>query len=703
MADQQHPIPRKLWEHPKPKSTTMWKFWKSLDKAYGVTLEDWDALYQFSVTRRSDFWRYVVEYFPIVYNGKIPNPVVDESARMDSVPRWFGGLTMNFAENILFSGDQHGNPVINAAKADDKIAAIEVREGCFLEPIHRVTWRELRQRVGRLSQAMRAHGVKKGDRIALVASTSLDTLVVFLATTTLGALFSSSSTDMGVKGILDRLTQIKPRFLFMDDWALYNGKKVDLRPKMKQVMQGMSAVKEFEGIVSQVRFAHSPADVSSVPRAKTWATFISAAKSTVLEFEQCDFSDPFLVVYSSGTTGQPKCIVHAIGGVVISGHKEFRLHRDVGPNSCMLQYTTTGWIMYMASVQALLVGSAIVIYDGSPFTPNLTNFIELIGQEKVTHLGISPRYLQTLEGNGVIPKKVTDLSNLEVITSTGMVLSDKLFEWVYDEAFPSSIQLDNISGGTDLAACFGTGNPILPLYVGGCQSFSLGVPVAVYDQTIEGGKGVKGQELPIGEAGELVAYQAFPTMPVTFLGDNGPQRYFDSYFARFDNVWTHGDFISVHPVTKQVMFLGRADGVLNPSGVRFGSAEIYSIIEAKFADKISDSICVGQRRPQDQDERVVLFLLMKPGHKFTSQLIREVKDAIRKETSPRHVPKFVFETKEIPTTVNLKKVELPVKQILSGKTIKPSGTLLNPQSLDYYYQFAKDENLVDLADPKAKL
>lgn len=443
---------------------------------------------------------------------------------------------------------------------------------------------------------------------------------------------------MGVKGILDRLTQIKPKFLFMDDWAVYNGKKVDLRPKMKQVMEGMGGVKEFEGIVSQIRFAHSPADISSVPRAQTWTKFVSAATSTVLEFEQCDFSDPFLVVYSSGTTGQPKCIVHAIGGVIISGHKEFRLHRDVGPESRMLQYTTTGWIMYMASVQALLVGSAIIIYDGSPFTLNLTNFVKLIGQEKVTHLGISPRYLQTLQEASVIPKKVTDLSHLQVITSTGMVLSDKLFEWVYDEGFPASIQLDNISGGTDLAACFGTGNPILPLYVGGCQSFSLGVPVAVYDQTIEGGKGVKGVELPIGEAGELVSYRAFPTMPVTFLGNDGPQRYYDSYFARFDNVWTHGDFISIHPVTKQIMFLGRADGVLNPSGVRFGSAEIYSIIESKFADKISDSICVGQRRPQDQDERVVLFLLMKPGHQFTPKLIRRSRTPSGEKPAPDMCP-----------------------------------------------------------------
>ena len=306
--------------------------------------------------------------------------------------------------------------------------------------------------------------------------------------------------------------------------------------------------------------------------------------------------------------------------------------------------------MYLASVQALITGCRMVIYDGSPFVPNLTNLIKLVAQEKVTHLGISPRYLQTLQTGGVVPKKVADLSNLKVITSTGMVLSDQLFEWIYDEGFPPSLQLDNISGGTDLAACFGTGNPIVPLYVGGCQSLSLGVPVKVYDQTVE--DRFKAVEVEDGVPGELVAYQAFPTMPITFLGDNGPQRYFDSYFARFDNVWTHGDFIMIHPVTKQVMFLGRADGVLNPSGVRFGSAEIYSIIEAKFADRISDSICVGQRRPQDEDERVVLFLLMKPGVEFTPKIVREVKEAIRKATSPRHVPKFVFETKEIPVSTH---------------------------------------------------
>jgi len=355
----------------------------------------------------------------------------------------------------------------------------------------------------------------------------------------------------------------------------------------------------------------------------------------------------------------------------------------------------------MLAVLVLLMGARMVMYDGSPFQPDIKTFVQLYGQQKVTHLGISPRYLSDLQKNGIIPKKVTDLSNLRIVTSTGMVLSDQLFEWFYDSAFPAHVQLDNIAGGTDLAGAFGTGNPLLPVYVGGCQSLSLGTPVEVYDQTFEGGKGIKGKPVEDGVPGELVATKAFPNMPVAFWGENGAQRYFDSYFARFDDVWTHGDFIMIHPTTRNVIFLGRADGVLNPSGVRFGSAEIYGIVDGLFGDKIADSICVGQRRPNDNDESVMLFLMMKPGAKFTQSLVNDIKAAIRKETSPRHVPKYVFETPDIPTTVNMKKVELPVKQIVSGKVIKPSGTLLNPQSLDYYYQFAKVEQLVN--QPKAKL
>jgi acetoacetyl-CoA synthetase len=680
----------------------MYKFKTYLSRKTNQSFADFDALYRYSTTQRATFWHHTFSFFPLVYSGTIPIPCVDESARMDSIPRWFTGVRMNFAENILFQGDGRGNPVLSPGKEDDKIAATEVREGSVVEPTVHVTWKELRHRVGRLSQAMRAHGVRKGDRVAIVASNSLDSLTVFLAVTALGGLFSSSSTDMGVKGVLDRLVQIRPKYLFMDDWAVYNGKTVDLRAKMAAIVDGMAGLSEFEGVVSQARWTDRPADVSRVRRAVTWTEFLEKGRGrSALVFEKVEFSDPFLIVYSSGTTGQPKCIVHSVGGVVLNAHKELRLHRSIDDNSSQLQYTTTGWIMYLAAALALLAGARMVMYDGSPFVPGILNFVRLVGEQKVTHLGISPRYLQELQKNKIVPKKVTDLSNLKVVTSTGMVLSGQLFEWFYDDAFPPHVQLDNISGGTDLAGLFGAGNPLLPVYAGGCQGPSLGTPIDVYDQTVEGGNGVKGQPVEHGVPGELVATKAFPNMPIGFWGDHAHQKYWNSYFARFDGVWTHGDLVMIHPVTKNVVFLGRADGVLNPSGVRFGSAEIYAIIDAHFGDKIADSICVGRRRPHDHDESVMLFLLMAPGVPFTQALVDDVKAAIRDDTSPRHVPKFVFETKAIPTTVSLKKVELPVKQIVSGKTITPSGTLLNPESLDYYYQFAKVEE--QHLRPKAKL
>ncbi|KAK6373856.1 hypothetical protein LTS17_007825 [Exophiala oligosperma] len=695
-------IPRKLWEHHNPESTQMWKFLKSMEKVTGSKFPNYEDLYKYSRDNISDFWRHCFNYLPIVYSGTVPDRVVDETARIDSIPRWFQGVKMNFAENILFCGDAQGRPTVSPGKEDDKIACTEVREGSFLEPIRQISWKELRQKVGRCEQAMKAHGITKGDRVAVVSSTSLDTLTVFLAVTALGGIFSSSSTDMGVKGILDRLTQIRPKLLFMDDGALYNGKKIDLRQKMAEIVNDMKEIEEFKGVIAQVRWANSPADMTAIPRCISWSQFLSAATTSKLEFAQLDFSDPFLIVYSSGTTGQPKCIVHGIGGIVLNGHKECRLHRDMDHDSCQLQYTTTGWIMYLGSVQGLLTGCRMIMYDGNPFVPNPRNFLRLVAREKVTHLGISPRYLQTLQTNKIKPREENDFSNLKVMTSTGMVLSNALFEWVYDVGFPRHIQLDNISGGTDVGGCFGCSNPVLPIYTGGCQSLSLGMAVSVLDSTIEGGRGVKGVPVKDGESGELVCTKAWPSMPVAFWGESGGRRYFESYFEKFDDCWTHGDFIQINTsTTGQVMFLGRADGVLNPSGVRFGSSEIYSVIEGKFSDVVADSICVGQRRPQDSDESVMLFLLMKPGQRFTSTLAKSIKEAIRKEYSPRHVPKYVFETPEIPTTVNLKKVELPVKQIVSGKTIEPSGTLLNPQSLRYYYQFAKDENLT--TGPTSKL
>ena len=313
--------------------------------------------------------------------------------------------------------------------------------------------------------------------------------------------------------------------------------------------------------------------------------------------------------------------------------------------------------MYFASISNLLVGARVVLYDGSPFQPDLTTFVRMVGEQKVTMLGTSPRWMHELAKNDVKPKDVTDLSALKIVTSTGMVLSDQQFEWFYDTGFPKDVHLANISGGTDIAGCFGQETPLSPVYLGGTQGPTLGTPVGVYDSLIEGGPGVRGEAVDHGTPGELVATAAFPNMPVYFWNDaaaspDRKSKYYAAYFEKYDNVWTHGDFVMIHPTTKALTFLGRADGVLNPSGVRFGSAEIYGVIEGKFSHKIVDSICVGQRRPKDTDEVVMLFLLMKPGVKFEASLVNEIKAAIRKELSARHVPKHVFETPDIPVSAN---------------------------------------------------
>ncbi|KAI0381848.1 acetoacetyl-coenzyme A synthetase [Hypomontagnella monticulosa] len=694
-------VPRKLWEHPNPQKTQMYDFMQRVNQKHSLNLKTFQDLFQYSVSKRSDFYAEVFDYCNIIHAGSYTR-AVDESRAIDTIPRWFEGIHLNWAENVLWSRtskdpkDHHGK----LGKEDAKIAVTQIREGAS-ETTH-VTWVTLRKLAALYASAMHAHGVRKGDRIVIVASNSVETLTVFLAATWLGAVFSSSSTDMGVQGILQRTVQVDPKYIFMDDAALYNGKRVDLREKMTEIVNGMKSCSQFAGLISIRRF-HDALDISGIPKTQTLNKFLEKgnAKSPP-PIVRIAFHEPFLICYSSGTTGIPKAIVHSVGGALLNYIKEARLHEDCNSNTVTLQYTTTGWIMYLACVGQLLLGARSVLYDGSPFQPDLLTFIKIIGDQKVTKLGTSPRWFHEIARAGISPREVTNLSNLKLVTSTGMVLSDQLFEWFYDRGFPSHVHLANISGGTDLAGCFGEGNPLTPVYVGGTQGPSLGVKIALYDSLLPPGPG---QEVPDGTPGELVATASFPNVPIYLWGDRTPTgapgpKFHSAYFARYDHVWAHGDFCVFHPITKNLTFLGRADGVLNPSGVRFGSAEIYSVLERNFADRIADSICVGQRRPQDNDESVMLFLLMRPGHKFDRKLVNEVKEAIKKELTKRHVPKYVFETPEIPTTVNLKKVELPVKQIVSGQIVKPSGTLLNPRSLDYYYQFAKVEELVA---PKEKL
>ncbi|KAJ4293675.1 hypothetical protein N0V90_008959 [Kalmusia sp. IMI 367209] len=684
MASPDTLIPRKLWEHPNPKSTDMYKFMQTANQNHNLNMSTYRELYDWSVgPNRTQFWDEMWRAAGLIYSGNYTQ-VVDTTAPMDTIPQWFRGTYLNFAENILYSADPADpSRTTTVNKEDGKIAVTEVREGNT--EVRHMSWGEVRRKVGVLSNALRKSGVRKGDRVAVVASTSFDTFICFMAVVSLGALFSSSSTDMGTKGILERLLQIRPKWVFVDDWAVYNGKMTDLRPKIGEIVNGVKGLDEFEGVVVQPRFPGRPADVDGIPKTMTLNEFVGRADGIEkLVFERVAFRDPILVVYSSGTTGMPKCIVHSVGGVLISMVKEERLHKE------MRQDSVTGWIMYLVSIQSLLSGSRSIFYDGSPFTPSPQAFLSVLETQRVTDFGTSPRFLHELQKQSLVPRKLFDLSALRSVCTTGMVLSDALFEWFYDVAFPKEVHLRNISGGTDLAGCFGIMNPLEPVYVGGCQGPTLGTKMEVYDSLIESGPG---KPVPHGEPGELVATASFPNQPVFFWGDETGEKYHAAYYARFPHVWTHGDFIQYHRITGQVLFLGRADGVLNPSGVRFGSSDIYSVIETHFPEVV-DSVCVGQRRPQDSDESVVLFLKMKDGESFTDALVEKIKWKIGEERSKRHIPRYVFQTWDIPATVNGKKVELPIKQIVSGKTIKPSGTLANPQSLHFYYQFAKVEDVL---------
>jgi acetoacetyl-CoA synthetase len=581
----------------------------------------------------------------LIYEGKYDR-VVDTSVPMDAIPQWFQGTKLNFAENILYSASP-SDPCARSTqhKEDSKIALTEIREGNT--EVRHLSFGDLRHRVGLLVNAFRAKGLKKGDRVAVVASTSFDTFICFMAITSIGGLFSSSSTDMGTKGILERLLQIKPAYVFVDDWAIYNGTTIDMRPKIKEIVEGMQGVSDFKGVVTQPRFPGKPATLTGLSRTVTLEDFLNAANGRdQLIFERVAFRDPFLIVYSSGTTGVPKCIVHSVGGVLISVTKEGYLHREMSPESVIMQYTTTGWIMYLVSVQCCLFGSRSVLYDGSPFQPDPHTFLSILQEQKVTDFGTSPRFLHELQKRNIVPKDLFDLSSLRSVCTTGMVLSESQFEWFYDTGFPSTVHLRNISGGTDLAGCFGIENPLEPVYVGGCQGPCLGTKLEVYDSLIESGPG---HAVPHGEPGELVATASFPNQPVFFWGDSTGERYQNAYYTRFPHVWTHGDFIQIHPTTGQILFLGRADGVLNPSGVRFGSADIYSVIETHFPE-VADSICVGQRRPRDVDESVMLFLKMNEGHQFTPALVEKIKKKISDERSRRHVPRYVFQTWSIPVS-----------------------------------------------------
>ncbi|PNI57232.1 AACS isoform 2 [Pan troglodytes] len=646
-----------MWEPDSKKNTQMDRFRAAVGAACGLALESYDDLYHWSVESYSDFWAEFWKFSGIVFSC-VYDEVVDTSKGIADVPEWFKGSRLNYAENLL----RH--------KENDRVALYIAREG--KEEIVKVTFEELRQEVALFAAAMRKMGVKKGDRVVGYLPNSEHAVEAMLAAASIGAIWSSTSPDFGVNGVLDRFSQIQPKLIFSVEAVVYNGKEHNHMEKLQQVVKGLPDLKKV--VVIPYVSSRENIDLSKIPNSVFLDDFLATGTSEQapqLEFEQLPFSHPLFIMFSSGTTGAPKCMVHSAGGTLIQHLKEHLLHGNMTSSDILLCYTTVGWMMWNWMVSLLATGAAMVLYDGSPLVPTPNVLWDLVDRIGITVLVTGAKWLSVLEEKAMKPVETHSLQMLHTILSTGSPLKAQSYEYVY-RCIKSSILLGSISGGTDIISCFMGHNFSLPVYKGEIQARNLGMAVEAWN---EEGKAVW------GESGELVCTKPIPCQPTHFWNDENGNKYRKAYFSKFPGIWAHGDYCRINPKTGGIIMLGRSDGTLNPNGVRFGSSEIYNIVES--FEEVEDSLCVPQYNKY-REERVILFLKMASGHAFQPDLVKRIRDAIRMGLSARHVPSLILETKGIPYTLNGKKVEVAVKQIIAGKAVEQGGAFSNPETLDLY-------------------
>ncbi|RKP26658.1 hypothetical protein SYNPS1DRAFT_13889 [Syncephalis pseudoplumigaleata] len=668
--------PKCLWRPAHPDNTGLHRFRRYVNERYGLQLDDYPALYRWSCMAISDFWSAVWDYTGVVASQPYTR-VIDETVPMDEIPVWFEGARLNYAENLLRRGD------------DAHVAIVATGEGRARESI---TYAALRERVRCMAAALRRAGVTVGDRVAGYIPNCVEAIVVMLAATSLGAIYSSTSPDFGTVGVLDRFNQIRPKVLFSVNAIIYNGKTHDHLAKLKTVVEGLDGL---EKVVVIPFVADAPMDISAIPKRQVYVMlgeFVRLDDPTPLTFEQLPFNHPVYILYSSGTTGLPKCLVHSAGGMLLQHLKEHVIHGSMTSEDVFFQYTTTGWMMWNWLVAGLAVGCTIVLYDGSPFKPSPDVLWALVDELDISLFGTSAKYIQALQDAKYYPGREHRLDRLRTIYSTGSPLSPESFEFVYKE-IKADLCLGSITGGTDICSTFATNCDALPVYRGEIQCRALGMSIEAW----------AAQDKPVyGQSGDLVCTRPFPCMPVKFWNDANNAKYRAAYFDVYPGVWYHGDFIWISPVTGGIVMLGRSDGTLNPAGVRFGSAELYNIVETYT--EIEDSLAVGQK--MGDDERVCLFLKMNKGHTLDDDLVNRLRTHIRQKLSPRHVPAVIMAIEDIPYTVNGKKVEIAVKRIISNIPYTPSGTLANPECLALYRdrpELKLPEEAVSHARGKSKL
>lgn len=623
------------------------RFIHEVNARLGMKLVSYADLYQWSTENIPDFWAEVWDFAEIKASKKYDSVATDLSVMPGT--KWFTGARLNFAENLLRYRDDQ---LAFTFKGETQISRT-------------MTYAELYAEVARLSRALAEAGIGEGDRVVGYMPNLIETVVCMLAATSLGATWSSCATDIGAGAAIERLGQVEPKALITADGYFYKGKTFETLSHAAEVAAGIPSVKT----VIVVSYVSERADISQIPNAVHYEDFLSKEKNLEINFAQLPFDHPLYIMFSSGTTGKPKCLVQGAGGVLINHLKELTLHTDLKRSDRIFYITSCSWMMWNWLMTSLAVGATIVLYDGNPNFPDAEAMWKLIQDEKISIFGCSASYLHFLKKENISPRKF-DLSSLREISQTGSPLSADGFEFVYRE-IKSDLHFNSISGGTDINGCFAAGSPIQPVYAGELQGAALGMKIKAYDEKAK----------PIwDEQGELVCEAPAPSMPLYFWNDPDGSKYHKAYFDIYPNVWRHGDYVLIHKDTGGVTFYGRSDAVLKPSGVRIGTAEIYAQMEN--LPEVADSLAVGQNYQDDQ--RVILFVKLAAGYTLTDELKDKIKRTLRENASPRHVPALIIAAPDIPYTLSMKKVESSVTNILNGRAVSNRDALINPQSLEFY-------------------